>query len=164
MGCCGAMTATEDIVRQLIDAARAARKNGYAPYSRFKVGAAVLLTDGEIVVGANFENASLGLSLCAETVALAAANALGRFADIDAIAVVGGPTESSDEGQGSKHAVTPCGRCRQILNEAQQVAGRPISVHCAPLYGDTMVEHSVTSLLPFAFGPNDLGITPQRKS
>ena len=68
-------------VQSLIEAARAARANAYAPYSRFPVGAAVRLSDGEVVVGANFENASFGLSLCAETVALAAANAQGRLGD-----------------------------------------------------------------------------------
>lgn len=157
------MNAMEDDVSRLIEAARAARKNGYAPYSRFSVGAAVRLTDGEIIAGANFENASLGLSLCAETVALAAANARGRFADVNAIAVVGGPTDWSDDAP-RNHVVTPCGRCRQILNEAQQVADRPIAIYCASVDGDAIVEHNVTSLLPFAFGPNDLGITPHRKS
>ena len=163
MGCRRAMNRTEDDVSLLVEAARAARRNGYAPYSRFSVGAAVRLTDGEIVAGANFENASLGLSLCAEIVALAAANALGRLADVDAIAVVGGPTDMSHEAQ-DNHVVTPCGRCRQILNEAQQVVGRPIAIYCAPVHDGAVVEHSVNSLLPFAFGPNDLGATPHRKS
>lgn len=158
------MNAREDTISQLVEAARAARKNGYAPYSRFSVGAAVRLNDGEIIVGANFENASLGLSLCAETVALAAANARGRFADIDAIAVVGGPISRSDSAENENHVITPCGRCRQILNEAQQVADRPIAIYCASTHGAAIVEHSVTALLPFAFGPNDLGINPNRKS
>src|SRR3546814_7040356 len=65
----------------LIDAARVAASHAHAPYSRFAVGAALRLTDGSIVTGANFENASYGLSLCAETVALACANAQGRLAD-----------------------------------------------------------------------------------
>ena len=79
------MNATE----KLIEAAREAMRHAYAPYSRFAVGAAVRLTDGQVVTGCNFENASYGLSLCAETVALAAANAQGRLADVEAIAVVG---------------------------------------------------------------------------
>ena len=141
-------------VESLIEAARAARANAYAPYSRFAVGAAVRLSDGEVVVGANFENASFGLSLCAETVALAAANAQGRLGDVRAIAVVGGRADP----------VTPCGRCRQILNEAEQVAGRAIAIYCAAGAGESVVQHSVTELLPFSFGPNDLGHNPSSKS
>jgi cytidine deaminase len=128
--------------------------NAYAPYSRFTVGAALRLTDGAVIVGANFENASYGLSLCAETVALAAANAQGRLAEVEAIAIVGGQATP----------VTPCGRCRQILNEAEQVAGRPIAIYCASPSGDSVVKHSIAELLPFAFGPNDLGLTSSRKS
>lgn len=141
-------------VKSLIEAARAARANAYAPYSRFAVGAAVRLSGGEVIVGANFENASFGLSLCAETVALAAANAQGRLGDVRAIAVVGGGADP----------VTPCGRCRQILNEAEQVAGRPIAIYCAAGDGESVVQHSVTELLPFSFGPNDLGHNPSSKS
>jgi cytidine deaminase len=118
------------------------------------VGAAVRLTDGGIVTGANFENASYGLSLCAETVAIAAANARGRLGEVEAIAVVGGAGGA---------VVTPCGRCRQILNEAEQVAGRPIAIYCAAPDGSAVTRHSVAELLPFAFGPNDLGLIPDRK-
>src|SRR5690606_36001066 len=75
----------------LVAAARAAMMQAHAPYSKFAVGAAVRLTDGTIITGSNFENASYGLSLCAETVAIACANAQGRLRDIAAIAVMGGP-------------------------------------------------------------------------
>ena len=84
----------EQRVRQLIAAAREAMAHAHAPYSRFAVGAAVRLTDGSIVAGCNFENASYGLSLCAETVALASVNAQGRLADVEAIAVVGGAMDA----------------------------------------------------------------------
>ena len=153
MGRSGAMSA-DDGIKELVEAARVAVGHAYAPYSRFAVGAAVRLTDGAVIVGANFENASYGLSLCAEAVALAAANAQGRLADVEAIAVVGGQAAP----------VTPCGRCRQILNEAEQVAGRPIGIYCASPSGDSVVKHSVAELLPFAFGPSDLGLTSSRKS
>jgi cytidine deaminase len=158
MGRGGAMSA-QDEVGKLIEAAREAMGNAHAPYSRFAVGAAVRLTDGEIVTGANFENASYGLSLCAEAVAVASASARGRLADMEAIAVVGGALDDPGDA-----IVTPCGRCRQILNEAEQVAGRTISIYCAAPLGDVVVEHSVAELLPFAFGPNDLGINTHRKS
>ena len=143
----------------LIAAARAAMAHAHAPYSRFAVGAAVRLIDGSIVTGCNFENASYGLSLCAETVALATVNAQGRFADVAAIAVVGGAMDSMDEA-----LVTPCGRCRQVMNEAEQMAGRPLAIHCATPSGDRVLALSLADLLPHAFGPADLGIAPAKKS
>ncbi len=146
-------------LQQLIAAARSAMAHAHAPYSRFAVGAAVRLTDGSIVTGCNFENASYGLSLCAETVALASVNAQGRFADVEAIAVVGGAMDGAQD-----TLVTPCGRCRQIMNEAQQMAGRPLAVHCATPVGERRLTLSVAELLPHAFGPADLGIGPQTKS
>ena len=138
----------------LISAARAAAANAYAPYSRFGVGAAILLTDGSVVTGTNFENASYGLSLCAETVALATANAQGRLADVVAIAVAGGVL--GDGAISGAALVSPCGRCRQILNEAAQVGGRDLLVHCAGAEGDVIATHKLSDLLPHAFGPNDL--------
>jgi len=149
------MNATE----KLIEAAREAMRHAHAPYSRFAVGAAVRLTDGQVVTGCNFENASYGLSLCAETVALAAANAQGRLADVEAIAVVGG-TMGADGVASGEAIVTPCGRCRQVMNEAEQMAGRALTIYCAAPEGDALVEHRVAELLPLAFGPADLGITP----
>lgn len=157
------MTEQDDGVSELVGAARAAMRHAHAPYSRFAVGAAVRLTDGEIVIGCNFENASYGLSLCAETVALASANARGRLADVEAIAVVGGVMDGQGAVQGDA-IITPCGRCRQIMTETEQMAGRPLAIYCAAPEGDAVVRHSVAALLPFAFGPDDLGITPHRKS
>lgn len=143
--------------RALIASARAAMANAHAPYSRFAVGAAVRLTDGTIIQGSNFENASYGLSLCAETVALAAANAQGRLADVEAIAVAGGAMDAAGRIGGSA-VITPCGRCRQVMNEAEQMAGRTLAIHCAGAEGDSVEDHSVAGLLPHAFGPANLGI------
>ncbi|WP_420144716.1 cytidine deaminase [Sphingobium sp.] len=153
------MQQDEQRIGQLIAAARAAMANAHAPYSRFAVGAAVRLTDGTIITGTNFENASYGLSLCAETVALASVNAQGRFADVSEIAVVGGAMDATDEA-----LVTPCGRCRQIMNEAEQMAGRTLSIYCATPSGDRILDLKVADLLPHAFGPADLGIGPMTKS
>ena len=151
-----AEVAREDVgARVLVDAAAAAARNAHAPYSRFAVGAALLLADGGIVVGTNFENASYGLSLCAETVALAAANAAGRLRDVIAIAVIGGVMTA--DGMAGDAPVRPCGRCRQVLAEAAQLGGRDIVVHCASADGATIERHLVSELLPHAFGPGDLG-------
>lgn len=137
----------------LIDAARRAAAHAHAPYSRFAVGAALLLTDGSVVTGTNFENASYGLSLCAETVATATANASGRLGDIVAVGIVGGRM-----GEGDTVPVRPCGRCRQVLNEAAQIGGRDLAVHCSGLGGGTIETYRLSDLLPHAFGPADLGI------
>ncbi len=138
----------------LIAAARFASDNAYAPYSGFGVGAALLLADGGIITGTNFENASYGLSLCAETVALASANAAGRLHDVRAVAVIGG--RIIDGKITGNEPVRPCGRCRQILNEAAQLAGYDMIVHCASADGKVIEQHLLSELLPYAFGPDDL--------
>jgi cytidine deaminase len=126
---------------ELIERAHAAAQNAYAPYSKFHVGAAILLTDGRVVTGANVENASYGLSLCAETVALAKVANEGLLADVIEIAVVG-----------SSETIFPCGRCRQLLNEAAQLGGRDITIYC----GSADNRYLLSTLLPHAFGPKDL--------
>jgi len=143
--------------RRLIAAAREAARHAHAPYSRFGVGAAVLLSDDSVVTGTNFENASYGLSLCAETVALATANAQGRLRDVVAIAVIGGPIGADGAPKGDK-PVGPCGRCRQVINEAGQMGKRDVVVWCAGAEGDAVERHMLSTLLPHAFGPGDLGI------
>lgn len=138
---------------RLIEAARGAAANAWAPYSRFSVGAALLMADGGIVTGANVENSSYGLSLCAETVAVAKASADGRMRDIVAVGIVGGMT-----GQDGVEPVLPCGRCRQILNEAAQAGKRDLDVWCSGLTGGPIAGYSLSELLPHAFGPANLGI------
>jgi cytidine deaminase len=140
----------------LIAAARAAALRAHAPYSGFAVGAALLLADGSIVTGCNFENASYGLSLCAETVALATANAQGKLAEVVAIGVSGG--RIVDGKPVGSDPIGPCGRCRQVINEAAQVGGRDILVHCAGAQGDAIATYRLSELLPHAFGPADLGL------
>lgn len=93
---------------QLLQRARQAKVRGYAPYSGFKVGAAVLTTDHDVFIGVNVENVSFGLTLCAERAAVAAMiAAVGPRALVEAIAVVG---DGHD-------ALMPCGACRQVLAE-----------------------------------------------
>lgn len=137
----------------LIAAARIAAAGAYAPYSRFHVGAALGFADGGVVTGANVENASYGLALCAETSAIAKAMNEGRRGGLEAVAVVGGP-----EGREGP-VVTPCGRCRQVLNELAQVGGTDPVIWCAGKTqegANEVVETRLSALLPMAFGPANL--------
>ena len=143
---------TDETSQKLVDAARAAATNAWAPYSGFSVGAALLLTDGSVVTGANVENASYGLSLCAETVAVAKASADGRMRDVVAVGIVGGMT-----GKDGIEPILPCGRCRQVLNEAAQAGRRDLKVWCSGLTGGPIAEYTLAELLPHAFGPANLG-------
>ncbi len=129
----------------LIAAAREAASHAYAPYSHFPVGAALAFADGGIVTGANAENASYGLTLCAETVAAAKALNEGRRGGLVAVAVTGPGVEP----------VTPCGRCRQVLSELAQLGGTDPTVWCA---GEgAVLELRLSQLLPHAFGPGSFG-------
>ena len=130
---------------ELVAAARAAMAGAYAPYSNFRVGAALRFEDGEIVTGSNVENASYGLSLCAETVAVARAMAAGRRGGLAEVAVIG--TGAAP--------VTPCGRCRQVLNELAELGGTdPVVWSCG---AEEVREYRLSELLPAAFGPRSMG-------
>ena len=124
---------------ELLAAARAAREGSYAPYSRFRVGAAVLAGD-EVVTGANVENASYSVAICAERVAAGHAVARG-MRDLRAIAVAG-PGEEP---------LTPCGVCRQFLNEFNP----HLVVVSEGANGERLAE-PLSALLPDAFGPANL--------
>ncbi|KQN37754.1 cytidine deaminase [Sphingomonas sp. Leaf407] len=139
---------------RLIAAAREAAAHAHAPYSKFAVGAALLLADGSIVTGANFENASYGLSLCAETVATATASASGRLREIVAVGIVGGRIGHADT-----DPILPCGRCRQVLNEAAQMGPLGnLDIYCSGLTGGKTETYRLSDLLPNAFGPANLKI------
>lgn len=133
---------------RLIAAAREAGVQAYAPYSGYRVGAALLFDDGAIITGANIENASYGLSLCAETSAVAKALNEGRRGGLIAVAVTG-PT---DKGDGAP--ITPCGRCRQVLNEIAQLGRTDPLVLCVGR--DEVTRVTLGELLPRAFGPANL--------
>lgn len=131
---------------RLLAAARDAAGRAYAPYSRFPVGAAVLAADGSVITGCNVENASYGLTVCAERVAVASAIAAGHRS-IVAVAVTA-PRATT---------VTPCGACRQVLNEFK-LAGRDLVVILDGIDGPELV--LLSELLPRAFGPRDLPSSP----
>lgn len=125
-------------VEALVAAAKAARANAYAPYSRYAVGAAVAADDGTIYSGANVENASYGLALCAERAAAAKlANAGHRR--ITAVAVI----------TGSSPPAAPCGMCRQVIAELTR-AGDEVPIILVNDAGER-VETTLDALLPRAF-------------
>ena len=139
-----------------IAAAKAAAAHAHAPYSKFGVGTALLLADGSVVTGCNFENASYGLTLCAETVALGTLNALGKLDKVREVAVIGGTLTG---GAIAGDAICfPCGRCRQVLNEAAQMAHTDLLIHCASADGLQVRTLKLSELLPHPFGPADLGL------
>jgi len=138
----------------LIAAARAASRQAYAPYSRFHVGAALAFADGAVITASNAENASFGLTLCAETLAVGMALAQGRRGGLVAVAVTGGtPGEDGQTRQG-KEPVTPCGRCRQVLWELAGLDGADPLVWCDSTEG--ALELRLSQLLPHAFGPEKI--------
>ena len=130
---------------ELLAAAARAKENSYSPYSRFRVGAALRFADGSIITGTNIENASYGLSLCAETVAVAKAMEDGHRGGLEEVAVIADTQEP----------VSPCGRCRQVLNELAALGETDPLVWCA---GEgEVLELRLSELLPHAFGPAALG-------
>ncbi len=130
-----------DAIDRLFEAAAAARRNAYAPYSGFAVGAALLTASGAVFAGANVENAAYPVGLCAEAAAIAAMIAAGerQIAEILILA------ESAEP-------IMPCGACRQRLFE---FAGKEMKVHSARPAG-VALSLTLAELLPHAFGPQTL--------
>jgi cytidine deaminase len=139
---------------ELIAAARAAALKAYAPYSRFSVGCAIESVDGEVVTGANMENACYRLGLCAEQSALTAAQHSFGLAKVARIAVAGGDGSGSE--LAGKQTVTPCGGCRQAILEAAQLGGRDIEIICSNGNGSAADRHHISTLIPQGFGPASL--------
>lgn len=139
---------------QLIAAARAAALKAYAPYSRFHVGCAILSTEGELVTGANMENACYRLGICAEQSGLAAAQHAFGLAKVAKIVVAGGAAGNGQLEGGS--VVTPCGGCRQAILEAAQLGGRELEIVCASGDGSQVETHRIGDLIPHGFGPANL--------
>lgn len=140
----------------LLHAARRAMEGAYNPYSRFFVGAALLMKDGSIVTGCNCENASFALTICAERAAIARAFSDGQRI-VKQFAIIGrGATAPL------KDVISPCGMCRQMMFECSQLTGHPISVLLASTEMHRIVVTNTDELLPLGFGPRTLGLNVDR--
>lgn len=131
---------SQDLIELAIAEAMRVRRNAYAPYSKFLVGAVLVDADGNMYAGCNVENASYGLTNCAERAAVAAATVAGRRDIVLCVVVTDTP-----------RAASPCGACRQVLSECNPT----MQVLCTTPHRD---DHwsTLDELLPRAFGPNDL--------
>jgi cytidine deaminase len=139
---------------ELIALARAAALKAYAPYSRFHVGCAIESVDGEVLTGANMENACYRLGLCAEQSALTAAQHSFGLAKIARIAVAGGGVAGG--ALAGDVTCTPCGGCRQAILEAARLSGRDIEILCTNGDGSALERHAISALIPYGFGPANL--------
>ena len=132
---------------ELLALARAAAAKAYAPYSNFHVGCAIESVEGEVVTGANMENACYRLGICAEQSALTTAQHAFGLDKVARIAVVGGTDDV---------VCTPCGGCRQAILEAAQLSGRDMEILCGSGDGSGVERHTIGELIPFGFGPANL--------
>src|SRR5882724_4812592 len=135
----------------LLKEARLATRNAYAPYSRFRVGAMARLENGQTVRGSNQENAAFPAGLCAEGVLLATASSLYPGVPIDTLAV-----SYDNENGPSDRPISPCGICRQSLQEFEQRTGRPVRLILAGQVGKVFIIPRSNLLLPLAFTADEM--------
>tara|TARA_R110002012_G_C11647627_1_gene611149 strand:- start:1170 stop:1682 length:513 start_codon:yes stop_codon:yes gene_type:complete len=133
-------------IQELMNKAQQARENAYAPYSHFRVGAALRLTSGKIVTGNNQENAAFPSGLCAERVAIFNAGANFPNETITDLAIT-----VRAESHEVAEAIAPCGACRQSLAEYEQKQKTPIAIYFMGETGDIIKVASVMDLLPLGF-------------
>lgn len=134
------------VQKKLIEAAKSATQTAYAPYSKFRVGAALLLANGEIVTGSNQENAAYPATLCAERTAIFYANSQNPEMPVTHIAIA-----AYANGEFTSAVCSPCGSCRQVISEVENRFGQPITIL---MYGDKHIYEvsSIQDLLPLSFG------------
>jgi len=135
----------------LLKVARKLSGNAYAPYSQFLVGAVARLANGEIITGTNQENASFPVGLCAERALLAAAATLFPDVPIEIMAI----SYQSLNG-GSSHPISPCGMCRQAMQEFEERTNYPIKLILGGQEGKILVVENSSMLLPLAFTAKEL--------
>lgn len=131
---------------ELMKAAVEARKNAYAPYSNFQVGAAVLLENGEVVIGSNQENAAYPSGLCAERVAIYHASAKYPGVTIKSVAI-----SATSKNYVVDKPAAPCGNCRQSMIEYEQKQKQPIKILLMGEKGEVLKIDSLLDILPLAF-------------
>ncbi|MGI8892956.1 MAG: cytidine deaminase [Bacteroidia bacterium] len=137
--------------KELLTAAREAAKNAYAPYSKFLVGAAVLLQNGKIIAANNQENAAYPSGLCAERVAVFSAVAQNPGVAINSIAVTVNSLSFD-----LNNPVSPCGACRQVMAEYETYYQKEIKIIMAGSSGPVLVSNSIKNLLPLLFSASNL--------
>lgn len=135
----------EDII-MLMEKAFKARENAYAPYSKFHVGAAILLDNGEVITGNNQENASYPSGLCAERTAIYYAGSQYPDAQINKIAISAGSTSKINT-----EPIPPCGACRQAIAEYEIKQKESIEIYFMGEKGNVIKSHSLANLLPLVF-------------
>ena len=135
----------------LMNKAITARTNAYAPYSKFKVGAAILLENGEIVTGNNQENVSYPSGLCAERTAIYYAGSQYPDSKILKMAIT-----AASSNQITKHPIPPCGACRQTIAEYEVKQDSPIEIYFMGEVGSIMKSNSLSNLLPLLFNKTEL--------
>lgn len=133
-------------IQKLMRSAVKARETAYAPYSKFKVGAALILENDEVVMGSNQENASYPSGLCAERTAIYAAGANYPNQKIKTIAIT-----ANSEKHEVLEPIAPCGACRQAIAEYEQKQGEPIEIYFTGFGGKVMRVKSLLDILPLAF-------------
>lgn len=131
--------------KRLVEIAKQSTDNSYSPYSQFKVGAAILLENGEIIQGANQENAAFSVTICAERSAIFAAQVKYPTIPIKSIAIAARNNEGF-----TKEPVSPCGSCRQEMVEIETRYSRPIHILLYGQKGVYMMD-SIRNLMPLSF-------------
>lgn len=138
-------------LQTLVTHAQNMAKTAYAPYSHYKVGAALLLSNGTVVTGNNQENIAYPSGLCAERVAFFAASANNPGQTIVAVAIA-----AINERANADEACTPCGACRQVMAEYETKQGQPIPLVMPAGNGRYVITENMASLLPFQFEASGL--------
>ncbi len=144
-------TQLPDNIQSLVQQAIEIRKKAYAPYSHFRVGAAIALDNGKIVLGSNQENAAYPSGLCAERVAIFQAGAIYPDAKIVTIAI-----SAASDSNPTLSPIPPCGSCRQSIAEYEFKQDAPIEIYFMGESGEVFKSNSINNLLPLSFNSNSL--------
>lgn len=137
--------------KEVLLAAKLATQRAYAPYSNFKVGAAARLSNGQLVLGTNQENASFPAGICAERVLFAGVMANNPNDIIETLAI-----SYHSENKKSDHPISPCGICRQVMAEYEINSGKEIKLLLSGMTGKIFIITALKNLLPLSFTKNDL--------